>query len=471
MLVDSKSSTGGLMRTIRIKKGLNLPIRGAPEQEIADGPPVDTVAVLGPDYVGMRPTMAVEVGDHVRQGQLLFSDKKTPGVLYTSPACGEVVAINRGAKRALQSVVVRIDGDDIDGDDIDGDDAETFNSYSESQIEQLGPDEVTWNLVRSGLWTSFRTRPFSKVPPPESTPRSIFVTAIDTNPLAARPDVILREAAEDFVLGLKVVARLTPGKLFLSKGPGAAIPGEDLHCVEAVEFDGPHPAGLPGTHIHFLDPAGRGRTVWHVGYQDVAAVGRLFATGRLDVRRVISLAGPAVKQPRLIRTRLGASTEQLVEGQLSEGENRVISGSVLSGHEAEGPLAFLGRYHLQVSALSEGRRRDLFGWIMPGFGRFSVMGVFASALVPGKTFPFTTAVHGGPRAIVPIGAYEKVMPLDILPTFLLRALEMDDVEQAEALGCLELDEDDLALCTFVCPGKGDYGVMLRRNLTIIEKEG
>jgi len=449
------------MRRIRIKKGLNLPITGTPRQEITDARAVDTVAVLGPDYVGMRPTMEVKVGDRVKEGQVLFSDKKTPGVLYTSPGCGEVVAVNRGAKRALQSVVIRITGND----------AETFPRHAEAQLEQLAPDKVRENLVRSGLWTAFRTRPFSKVPPPESTPRAIFVTAMDTNPLAARADVVVAEAPDDFAWGLKVVSRLTPGKLFVAKAPGAAIPGDDLGFVEMVEFEGPHPAGLPGTHMHFLDPVGRTRTSWHLNYQDVIAIGRLFITGRLDHRRVISLAGPAVKNPRLIRTRLGASVSQLVEGELAEGDNRVISGSVLSGHTAEGPLAFLGRYHLQISALAEGRQRKFFGWVMPGFDMFSIKNVFASALTRGKKFPFTTAIHGGARAIVPIGAYEKVMPLDILPTFLLRALEVDDVEQAEALGCMELDEDDLALCTFVAPGKGDFGAMLRRNLTIIEKEG
>ena len=259
--------------------------------------------------------------------------------------------------------------------------------------------------------------------------------------------------------------------MFLCIGPGASIPGGDLDGVELVEFAGPHPAGLPGTHIHFLDPVARRRVVWYVNYQDVMAIGRLFTTGRLDVTRVVSLAGPAVKAPRMIRTRLGANTTELTDGQLTEGENRVVSGSVLSGRTAKGPLAFLGRYHLQISALAEGRKRELFGWLWPGFNKFSVKNVFASSLTPGKRFAFSTALHGSDRAIVPIGSYEKVMPLDILPTFLLRALAVDDVEQAEALGCLELDEDDLALCTFVCPGKGDYGAMLRRNLTIIEKEG
>jgi len=449
------------MQRIRIKRGLNLPIAGSPRQEISDASPAGTVAILGPDYAGMKPTMAVGVGDRVKEGQLLFSDKKTLGVRYTAPGCGEVVAVNRGAKRALQSVVIRINGED----------AESFAGYAEGQIAGLSAEAVKNNLIDSGLWTALRTRPFSKVPAPESTPQSIFVTAIDTNPLAADVGLIVAERPDDFTNGLKVLGRLTSGKTYLCKAAGANIPPSDLNSVVTVEFAGPHPAGLPGTHIHFLDPVSRRKTVWYVNYQDVIAIGALFTTGRLDHRRVISLAGPAAKNARLIRTRLGASTEELVAGELADGENRVVSGSVLAGRTAEGPLAFLGRYHLQISALAEGRKRELFGWMYPGLNKFSLKNVFASKLTPGKKFALTTTTNGGPRAIVPIGSYEKVMPLDIIPNFLLRALAVDDVEEAEALGCLELDEDDLALCTCVCPAKGDYGAMLRRNLTIIEKEG
>jgi len=442
------------MQRIKIKRGLNLPITGAPKQQIGDGRAVSTVAVLGPDYVGMKPTMkptmAVGVGDQVKLGQVLFSDKKTPGVVYTSPGCGRVIAVNRGAKRALQSVVVELAGDE----------AEDFAKYEEAELEGVALANVKENLVRSGLWTAIRTRPFSKVPSPESSPHSIFVTAMDTNPLAADPSVVIAERPEDFVRGI-----------FLCKAPGAEIPGGDLSYVTTAEFAGPHPAGLAGTHIHFLDPVGREKTVWYLNYQDVMAIGHLFVHGRLNTERVVSLAGPAVANPRLIRTRLGACTEDLVKGELIEGENRVVSGPVIAGHQAAGPLAYLGRYHLQVSALAEGRQRDFFGWLGPGFKKFSVTNTMASCLSPGAKYPMTTAAFGRRRAIVPIGAYEKVMPLDILPTFLFRALETGDVEQAEALGCLELDEDDLALCTFVCPGKIDFGPMLRRTLTTIEKEG
>jgi Na+-transporting NADH:ubiquinone oxidoreductase subunit A len=449
------------MQRVKVKKGLDLPIEGSPEQEIHDARPVRSVALVGPDYVGMRPGMLVQVGDQVKEGSPLFADKKNPGVQYTAPGCGRIVAINRGDKRALQSVVIELEGDEH----------EEFDVFAASQLERLDPGKIKENLVASGLWTALRTRPFSRVPPPESSPRSIFVTALDTNPLAGDAGLIVDQRPDDFTHGLAILSRLTDGKLFLCVKPGSAIPGSDLPGVETVEFDGPHPAGLPGTHIHFLDPVSRQKTVWHVNYQDVMAMGSLFTTGRLDHQRFISLAGPAVKNPRLLRTRLGANTDEIAEGELTDGQNRVVSGSVLFGRKAEGPLAFLGRYHLQITALPECTERKLFGWISPGLDRYSVTNTFASRLIPGKRFAMSTAAYGDGRAVVPIGSYEKVMPLDILPTFLLRALAVDDVEQAEALGCLELDEEDMALCTFVCPGKGDYGALLRRNLTIIEKEG
>jgi Na+-transporting NADH:ubiquinone oxidoreductase subunit A len=449
------------MQRITITRGLNLPIQGSPKQEIHDSRPVKNVALVGPDYVGMRPGMVVQVGDRVKEGSPLFADKKNPGVQYTSPGCGRVVAINRGDKRALQSVVIELEGDEH----------EKFDTFAASELERLDPAQARENLVSSGLWTAIRMRPFSRVPSPESSPKSIFVTALDTNPLAADAGLIVGQRPDDLTHGLAVLSRLTDGKVFLCVEPGAAIPGGESPGVETVEFDGPHPAGLPGTHIHFLDPVSREKTVWHVNYQDVMAIGSLFTTGRLDLRRVISLAGPAVKDPHLVRTRLGAATDELVDGQLTDGPNRVVSGSVLFGRKAEGPLAFLGRYHLQVSALAEATKRKLFGWIRPGLDRYSITNTFASRLIPGRRFAMSTAAYGDGRAVVPVGSYEKVMPLDILPTFLLRALAVDDIEQAEALGCLELDEEDLALCTFVCPGKGDYGAMLRRNLTIIEKEG
>jgi Na+-transporting NADH:ubiquinone oxidoreductase subunit A len=445
-----------------IHKGLDLPISGEPVQEIDTGTAVSRVALVGDDYIGMKPKMAVQVGDSVKLGQLLFEDKKTPGVRFTSPGCGKVAAVNRGAKRKFESMVIELEGEE----------EETFPSFGTAELGGLERSQVQEILIQSGMWTVLRTRPYSKVPAPDSAPHSIFVSAMDTNPLAADSTIIIKEREEDFGYGLQILARLTDGPVYVCQGPGADIPGDGIAGVSVQEFDGPHPAGLAGTHIHLLDPVSDQKTVWSINYQDVIAVGRLFTTGRLYLERVVSLAGPAVKKPRLIRTRVGADIAELVKTDLNQVNMRVISGSVLSGRQAGGGYAFLGRNHLQISAIAEGREREFLGWALAGFNRYSIKALYASAFVDrGRKVAFSSSAEGNRRAMVPIGSYEEVMPLDIDPPYFLRSLIVGDTDRAQALGCLELDEEDLALCAFVCPGKYNYGPLLRDVLTRIEKEG
>lgn len=449
---------------ITIKKGLDLPLTGSPEQRIEDGPDIARVAVLGGDYVGMKPTMLVAEGDRVSLGQPLFEDKKNPGVQYTAPAAGEIEAINRGARRVLQSVVIRVDGDA----------AEAFTAHDDADIDAgLDPLTVREQLIASGLWTALRTRPYSKVPAVDANPAALFVTAIDTNFGAPDPAVVIADDPASFERGLKVLSALVNRKIWLCTRPGAQIPQPQLAQLERAEFAGPHPAGLPGTHIHFLEPVGMGRSVWYINYQDVMMVGRLFATGRIDPRRVIALSGPEVDRPRLLRTRLGACTDEIIAGAIDTSvECRVISGPVLSGRRAAGWGRFVSRYHNQITVLREGREREFMGWVAPGINKYSANNVFLSALKrASQRFAMTTTQNGSPRAMVPIGNYERVVPLDTLPTQLLRALLVKDTDSAQALGCLELDEEDLALCSFVCVGKYDYGPYLRANLEQIEKEG
>lgn len=445
----------------KIRHGLNLPISGAPRQSIEDGPQIRSVAVVGFDYHGMKPTMAVQVGDNVKLGQEIFSDKKTPGVKYTAPAAGTVAAINRGAQRVLQSVVI----------DVEGDAAVEFASYNASELANLSREQVRDNLVDSGLWTALRTRPYSKVPAVDAIPKAIFVSILDTNPLAADPSVIIDTNRDAFANGLKVLASLTEGKVYVCHGPTATLPDAPAPNVVFESFDGVHPAGNVGTHIHFLEPVSTGKVVWTLGYQDVMAFGDLFTSGRLPTQRIVSVAGPQVENPRLLRTRLGANLEELTAGELKAGENRIVSGSVFGGRTARGPVSYLGRYHTQVSVLLEGRERFFLHYLRAGINRFSAIGIYISSLFGDKLFDFTTTTNGSERAMVPIGNYERVMPLDILATQLLRALIVEDTETAQKLGCLELDEEDLALCTFVCPGKYEYGPILRSNLARIEKEG
>ena len=449
----------------KTKKGLDLPITGEPEQVVhGDGGAAKTVALVGADYVGLKPTMSVAEGDRVKLGTPLFTDKQHPGVVFTSPGAGVVKAINRGAKRALQSVVIELSGKE----------EVTFQSYAAGNLASLSQEQVKQNLLDAGLWTSFRTRPYSKIPSPDTCPHSIFVTAIDTSPLAARPEVVIKSRVEDFKNGLTVLENLTEGKVYLCKAPSLNFLPADSGKLVSADFEGPHPAGLVGTHIHMLDPVSAGKCVWHLDYQSVIAIGALFTTGKLNVERVVALAGPLVKKPRLVRTRVGASLTDLVQGQIeTDKESRVISGSVLNGRKAEGWAAYLGRYHNQVTVIEESHQRDFMGWVVPSREKYSFLNVLLSSLPAerGRKFPLNSNKNGSPRAIVPVGAYEDVVPLDVLPTQLLKALVTGDTDLAQSLGALELDEEDLALCTFVDPGKHDFGIALRQNLTQIEKEG
>jgi len=405
---------------IKITKGLDLPIVGEPQQTIQAGNQVSRVAILGEEYIGMRPTMHVQEGDVVKKGQVLFEDKKNPGVLFTAPAAGKVVEVNRGAKRVLQSVVIELAGDD----------SVSFAKYAEAELAKIDAAAVQKNLVESGLWTALRTRPFSKSPALDSKPQAIFVSAMDTNPLAADPQVIIAPRSADFVNGLQVLSNLSD-KIFVSKAPGANIPVGTNAKVAVNEFAGPHPAGLVGTHIHFLSPVGPNKKVWHLGYQDVIAIGHLFTSGELDSTRVVAIAGPEAKNPRLVKTLLGADMTQLMANETNDGDIRILSGSVLLGNKASGVHAFLGRFHVQISVLREGREKELFGWLKPGSNMHSVTRAYLAHLSPKRLFNMTTTTNGSDRSMVPIGNYERIMPLDILPTLLLRDMISGDTDGAQ----------------------------------------
>ena len=441
----------------KIKKGLDIPLRGQPDERIDVANSVKQVGVLGGDYVGLKPTMLVKEGDVVKQGTPLFEDKKNPGVIVTSPAAGTVSAINRGAKRVLISVVI----------DVAGNDAESFatddlNSISQAQVRDL--------LTKSGVWSSFRTRPYGKVPAIDSTPNSIFVNAMDTNPLAVDPSLIINERAGDFAAGVSVLSKFEV-PVYVCQADDAQLPDLNGNGVQVAKFKGKHPAGLSSTHVHSIDPVNGTKIVWTLGYQDVIAIGSLAKTGNIDVSRYVALAGQFVNSPRVFSSRLGANIAELLNGKVSDGKKRIISGSVLNGHTAEGPSGFLGRYDNQISVIEENDDREFMGWIAPGAKKFSALNVFVSSLFKPKNYNITTSQNGSPRAVVPIGVYEKVMPLDILPTPLLKALLVKDTDAAQQLGCLELVEEDLALCSFVDPGKHDFGPVLRSTLTQIEREG
>ena len=447
------------MQTFKLKKGLDLPVAGAPEQEIHDAPKVQSFALLGSDYIGLKPRLEVEEGAEVKRGQTIFFHKDTPDVKIVSPVTGKVKAINRGYRRVLESVV-------IESSDL-ADKGVNFSKIGDKK----SADGVAKKLCESGLWASFRTRPYSKVPAPETRPEAIFVTAIDTEPLSPDPKVIIDENPEAFEKGLEIVSKLTEGTPYLCHEANLDVPGANLEGVEAAGFSGPHPAGLAGTHIHFLKPPKSEQFVWTIGYQDVIAIGHLFETGFLDTTRIIALSGPLCKKPRLLKTLMGASLKDLTSrGYDKSVPVRMISGSVLSGSEAADTKAYLGRYDRQITLIEEDHKQHVLGWILPMSQKFAFQPVLGSAFSK-KIYNLTSNLNGGRRAMVPTGVFEELMPQDYLPTQLLRALLVMDTDVAQELGALELDEEDMGLVGFACPAKYEYATALRDCLTKIEKEG
>jgi len=459
--LSSQTLRGSLpdMKTIQIHKGLDIPISGQPEQIVRHGNRVNHVALIGDDYFGMKPTMLVKTGDQVKIGQHLFNDKKNKGVHFSSPGCGKVIAINRGAKRKFESIVIELDGEE----------SIQFLDPSSQSVQNLNAEAIRCLLIDSGMWTSFRTRPYGKIPSVSTSPVSLFITAIDTSPLAPDPQVIIARSAETYQLGLTILQKLFTVPIHYCTGAEELLKAEKLNGVEYWKFQGPHPAGLASTHIHFIDPVHEDKTVWQISYEDVIALGHLFTSGHLYTEKIVSLGGAAVNKPALITTRVGASLSELCERETTQENLRIISGSVLSGRESADNYTYLGRYHNQVSVLKDSNGRSFCNWLMPGASRFSVKPLFVSALRRRLSLPFNTALWGGKRAIYPLGTYDQVMPLDIIATSLLKSLDIGDTEKSKDLGCLELIEEDLALCGFVCPGKNEFASALRQVLTAIER--
>ncbi|MBP7382579.1 Na(+)-translocating NADH-quinone reductase subunit A [Myxococcota bacterium] len=447
-----------------VRKGLDLPLTGG-GGALTDGPEVRSVALMPDDWIGVAARPLVEVGTRVKAGEPIFEDRRNPGVIFTSPGTGEVSAIHRGDRRAVQSVVVKLDGSDECAD---------FPAWRGETVAKWSGDDVRRLMLQAGTWPALRERPFGTVPPAGAPACPIFVTAIDTNPLAPDPAIAISRHVDAFKTGLTALVLLAGGHpVYACVSSGFNLTGAtDVPGVRTHSFSGPHPAGLPGTHIHMVSPASVEAPRWHIGYQDVIALGVLLQTGRPCLERVIGVGGPSVAEPIVWITRVGVELGPLLTGRLRHGENRVISGSVLFGRSiSDLPQTFVGFFHNQVCAIPEETGRDFLGWLSPGLKRFSILPIFLSKLAGERSLRFDTATNGSPRAVMPFGVYERVMPLDMMATELCRALMAGNAEWAAELGALELIEEDLALCTLVCPGKNDYGPALRSVLETIRKEG
>jgi Na+-transporting NADH:ubiquinone oxidoreductase subunit A len=433
---------------IRLRKGLDLPISGAPTQVIEEAPVPRSVALLGDDFRNVRLAPRVEVGDRVGVGQALLIDRRNTSIQFPSPASGTVAAVHRGEARRLVAIEIEVGGTD----------SVEFPRVAFEDLCGWSREQATQRLLEAGEWIALRTRPFGTIATPGSMPAAIFVRAMDSNPLAVDSTLVLRERLDDLRGGLAALSRLTDGPLYLCSRPGAVEPPPDVERLELVEFAGPHPAGLVGTHVHHLLPVSQERSVFYVGYQDVLAIGHLFRMGRPDPRRIISLAGPAVRSPRLLRTTLGASTEDLVRGELSVEQCRIISGSVLSGRAATRPGAFLGRYHEQLCAIPERAPKASGAWWVPSWKRLRRVPWWRSAPA------WSNELHGDSSGFLPLDLFERAFPLRLPLSPLLRALAAGDAQAAAALGALELEEEDLALSSYLCPASLEYGPLLRTVL-------
>jgi len=436
---------------IKISKGLDLPISGKPSLSITDEPKCSSVSLLGNDFIGMKPTMMVKVGDMVKAGQKIFEDKKNPGVFFTSPAGGEVKSINRGEKRKFLSVEIDI-------------------SNNEEFIEFLfddEPDVIRKCLINSGIWNAFRTRPFNRTPGINDSPNALFINCCDTNPLCPDPNEIIQSNKNEFQEGLKVIEKLFECDINLTyqNDELSTTINQSLNKngLNYYKFTGPHPAGLSSTHIAHIYPVNQDRIVWTINYQDVISIGFLKLNKKIRTHKIISLAGPSVYEPSLLRVRINGNIDEITAGKV-EPNSRIISGSVLHGHESNGVMNYLGYYDSQISALPDESNEIFMNWLMPGSSLHSKLNVFISSFIKPNKFTFNTSIGGGDRAIVPISSYEEVIPMNILVTQLLKALIVGDTEMAIALGMLELVPEDLALCSYVCPSKYDYASILMDNL-------
>jgi Na+-transporting NADH:ubiquinone oxidoreductase subunit A len=448
--------------TFIIHKGRDIRLKGAARKEIVNIPLPKYVAVQPPDFKGLGLRPVVAPGDKVKVGTALLADKTNPDIRIGSPASGKVAAINRGLKRALLSVVVETDGRQ---------DAEAFGEIPSKRIENMSREDVISTLLRGNLWPVIRQRPFSKVANPKDNPKSIFVHAMNTEPLAPEVDFILEGREELFQQGLDILRRLTNGAVNLcmdSKAKSKAL--TQASGVQTHLFSGPHPTGNVSTHIHYADPINKGDIVWYVEAQDVLGIARLFLNGTYSAERVIAVTGEGAQGRQVYaKTVAGAPLSDLLGGNMPA-QMKYLSGSVLTGKDV-GKDGFVRFYDAQVTVIPEGGKREFLGWLSPGVNKYSFSKTFFSSFLPEREFSLDSDKHGSDRAIVLNNIYDALVPLDIMTYFLVRAVLAKDIEDAEALGILECDGEDFALCTFACPSKTDVSGIIDDGLAFIEKEG
>lgn len=445
---------------IKIKKGLNIKLAGEADKTFSNIALPETFALKLSDFIDVLPKLLVKQGDEVQAGTPLFYDKNNEAIKFCSPVSGEVIEIIRGEKRKILEVKILADK------------IINYVNFNKANPKDLSRENIIEALLNSGVWPFIRQRPFGVIANPEEKPKSIFISAFDSNPLAPDNDFIMGEDGENFQTGLDALQKLTDGKVHLNihadRTQSRVFTG--AKGVEINKFSGPHPAGNAGVQIHHIDPVNKGETVWCLNAQDVLIVGRLFNKGRFDPSRVIALTGSQVKRPKYYKTIVGGAVKNiLAEGGLKEGINRIISGNVLTGQEIPED-GYLGFYDSQITVIPEGNEPEFMGWLTPGLNKFSMSRSFFSWLTPNKKYELNTNLHGEERPFVVTGEYEKVFPMDIYPVHLLKAILIEDIELMENLGIYEVVEEDFALCEFICTSKIESQDIIRRGLDLIRKE-
>ncbi|MDZ7737809.1 MAG: Na(+)-translocating NADH-quinone reductase subunit A [Bacteroidales bacterium] len=447
-----------MSKQIKLRKGLDIRMKGRADKILIPEEKADRYAVKPVDFPGLVPKMVVKPGAEVKAGTTLFFDKKNEDIKYASPASGVVLDVVRGERRRILEVVVEAKGDD-------------YVDFGKADPAELDTEAIKKKLLESGLWPAVRQRPYNVVARPEEKPKSIFISAYDTAPLAADLDYIIGLLPkEDYLTGIEVLKKLTDGKVHLNLN---SISGSNLlkstPGVEINYFKGPHPSGNVGIQMHHIDPVNKGDVVWHVNLQDIVAIGRLFREGKYAPDRIVALAGSEVDKPRYYRTRTGACISKIIKDNIVTDNVRYISGNVLTGQKIQAD-GFIGYYDSTITVIPEGDYYEFFGWILPGLKKFSLSRTFLTWLMPGKRYRLDTNLHGGERALVVTGEYEKVLPMDIYPMQLIKSIMVEDIDRMEQLGIYEVAEEDFALCEFICPSKTEIQSIIRKGLDQMEKE-
>lgn len=442
---------------IKLRKGLNIKLKGSAEKVLEILPPPKTVALKPTDFQGLTPKLSVKADTEVKAGDALFYDKYHPEILFTAPLGGKVVSINRGERRKILEVVIET--------------REKAGSleFKKADPTKLSADEIKEQLLKSGLWPFIKRRPYGVIASPDDKPVSIYISTFDTAPLAPDYNFILGDQIDTFQTGINALSKLTEGKVYLGANTDSVF--SSVKNVEINTFDGPHPAGNVGIQIANTKPINKGEVVWTVNAQDILFIGRLFENGKVDFTRKLAVTGSEVESPKYYQTALGAPVASVTEGNLIDASynQRIISGNVLTGTKVKAEC-YLGYYHSQVTVIPEGDEYEFMGWADPGFGKFSATKTYFGKLFPKKGYTLNANLHGGERAFVLSGQYEKLVPMDILPVHLLKAILVNDIDKMEQLGIYEVIEEDFALCEYACTSKVEVQKILRDGINTMIKE-